>query len=419
MLNDIRRIGDTVDSKESLPPYKVEHSKEILKNASGYLHRVIDEEKYEFNVSYEDNFLVSASPYFKTASEIFAVSIAEVSTFWNDQRSHRAVKKYLQEQKGQKRKITRLFVFKNPYEANSYKNIMQANFNAYGRGLGGVFVCSSETYSNLISKIDIDRSFSNKILNQDFGILGYTYENNKLYLEAVLDPVNMKISKINIDDLKFIYRKEFIGLFNDLLEVSEGEFSQDNIILRWSEGIYNSNERWANCLKTIFENHDPMYYHKVVFKCEKENKDNLNDMLIDIVSLFENKKQILNIASIKLLKREYVGAVDGRFHGMLSVNEDFDFILMIKFFSKDDLVKYYKNELHSVYREEVYSKLNPNVVSLFKKMNSHETQSEKSSIYKKIEKMMTPFISRFDGSVHEPIRKIVEKNGISFGKLGR
>lgn len=112
-----------------------------------------------------------------------------ISTFWNDDKSYAAVSKYLKAQEGKSRRVIRLFVFRTPQDANSFRNIIQANWNSYANGtLGAVLLCSVETYERLLMRMSQgNTNFVRDLQGRDFGLLGYGTRNQGDYLFAVLD----------------------------------------------------------------------------------------------------------------------------------------------------------------------------------------------------------------------------------------
>ncbi|MFS8083858.1 MAG: TIR domain-containing protein [Ginsengibacter sp.] len=417
ILDDIRKLGDLIGKRKTVLPYKEKHLKEALYRAKSEISAVIDKDIFKKMVSYEDNFLTAASPYFGTANTIAAISIARISTFWTDQSAHEAVARYLHEQSGHDRKVTRLFVFDSPIDANDFKNILHANFLSYGRNGGGVFITSNLIYKQLLSQISRNHNFLSKVIDQDFGVLIYSGQ-DEVHLYASLNSKELYIERIEQSQFEISSLKAFLSLFKSLLGIEEGEVDEDLGVARWSSSLYKDSTSLAIMLKSLFPDLTGKMLH-IVFVDANGNYEAVKECLRNLKIKFELESENLAINSIWLHERHDIRPYDGRYHGALLISREYDFAVGVEFENEDALKKYYQHPIHSVEREAVYTAIDPSLRTRFEKLSKLKTErgteSCQATIFSEIEEIIGKKIIRLDLRTDDPISDLVKRPGIPFG----
>jgi len=417
VFDHIRVLGDYLDNYVDGEPYKIDHLSEAIKKARGEVSQIVHKNLFKRRISYEDNFLRTAIPYYKAAKTISAVSIADISTFWEDPDVHDSVDNYLQLQSSDEQTVVRLFVFKNPVKANSFKNILQANYRAYGKNGGGVFLCSYKSYKKLLPDISTDRAFLRSIDGRDFGVLTYNFDNPKRILSAILDAQELVFEKLSPEEGSYNSFESFSLYLNSLLRIPEGEFQHN--CLRWSNDFYKDQVLLSEGLKNVFPDESGPILHLLMIDSSNQNHTELKNFLHSIKSKFEKNKDQLKIVNIWLRERTSVFASDGRFNGTIKLNETYDFVLGIEFNNENALNDYYRHKMHSIEREKLYCILNPELGVQFEMLNDLQgqkhTNGQRRSIYEQIELDISPFLIRLDVQQYDNIENIVNIKGIPFG----
>ena len=420
IFEDIRKLGDYLSSYENSEPYKIEHLHEALKRTRNELSQLVHHDGYKRRVSYEDNFIQAANPYFRTAKKIEAISIASVSTFWDNPEVYNSVVKYLRDQSGDNQDVVRLFVFRNPAEANYFKNILQANYRSYGVGRnGGVFLCSIESYDKILMEISRDRNFLRSIQGRDFGRLQYENENEDYSLIAILDAQQLEFERIHVDDGYYVSLESFSSYMQSLLSIPEGESDKEKFCLRWTGDFYKNPGKFAYGLEQIFDGEYGPIMHLVLVKTNKKNHNEVKECLHKLKAKFEGAEDELELHTIWLRERKDVLAHDGRFLGPLITNKTYDFALGVEFENERALQSYYQHKMHSVEREALYISLEPQCSEIFLGLSELQkapgTEAEVLLEFSKIEKTMKKYITRLDVRLHERIKDIVHIPGSPFG----
>ncbi|MBO0936082.1 toll/interleukin-1 receptor domain-containing protein [Fibrella sp. HMF5335] len=373
-LDKIRKIGDIVESegkREYLRKYTTGYFEKRLERTVNEMESVI-KDSFSLNVSYEQNFLETAKPYFESANRIFAVSLIGVSTFWTDTNTPNPIKKsYLKAQNGEGREIVRLFVFAEPREVNHYKNVLQANYNEYGRNKekGGVLVCSYSKYEILMNKWFYgDNGQILSIKDQDFGILIYEQDHmdELLVHEAILSNGQMNIKHIDFSDPIYESRTQFISD----LQKKEKELEELGII-RWEDKLYDDPNAFSNALTALFKQSTNVrdIIHSIYFKVPNsvEIKIEFEKILLDFQNILDTNKKYYKIINTYFRSKADLPweVTDGRTGGKLRISKAYNYSFTIIFSNRAALLDYYSDEMHSKIRRKLYTLLNPEVSPLF------------------------------------------------------
>lgn len=419
IFDDIRILGDYLDEYENSETYKMEHLRDALRRARSEVSQIVHKDGFKRKVSYEDNFLRTASPYFRAAKSIAAISIAEVATFWDDPEVHDSVNNYLEQQSSPNQNVVRLFVFSNPVEANYFKNILQANYRAYGKNGGGVFLCSRDAYTNILLEISRDRNFLRLIEDRDFGVLTYKADSDEHNVSAILDAQELAFETLTQNTGYYNSYESFLSYMQSLLRIQEGEAGGESPCLRWSNDFYKYPDRFSKGLEKIFHNEYGPILHLVLVKSNKKNYEEVKECLHLLKAKFESEEEELDVRSIWLRERKDIFAHDGRFLGRLITNKVYDFVLGLEFENEKALQNYYQHKMHSVEREILYITLDKDIKSSFDRLNKlqnkHGTETEIEQVFSEIEKTMKKHLIRIDVRLHEKIENIVKLKGVPFG----
>lgn len=416
--NNIRLIGDTLQ-KSILPPIqKRNHVSNILKKAKQDIISLLESNEYKTNVTIEENFLESATPYYQYAESIYAISITGVSTFWTEEKALTSKEKYLNAQSGIDREVVRLFVFQNPNELNSYKNILHANYLQYGRGKGGVFICSEDSYKKLISIISRDRRFTERCLDQDFAILRYKNEKGFSFMEAALDTTELKMSDISMDNFEYSTQKETVEILKSFLTIEEGEYNSEFKIFRWSNREYKKESSLEKAINYIF----PVSNEEMIHLLCVDSSDcttNVTSSLENLKSNLDREAESLGIIKTWIGTSNSLNAVDGRFHGKLEIDDCYDLILAMHFDSRASAQAYYTHRIHSIERQALYEAINPDSKVLYQKIEdlgiSNKSRNIRIEICEQIEKLLSSNIKRMDFISTDSASAIVKRKGLPFG----
>jgi hypothetical protein len=410
----IREIGDTIkpDQLGKLQNRQKEYAIQELKVLRENLSQLFENDgnSYEKNVSYESNFLTQASPFFKCASVIYAVSLVKISSFWTSEAMRDAVISYLRKQSDGNKPVYRLFVFESPEQANHYKNVLEANYSHYGKVNGGIFICSYDTYKNTLRAFDSD-------LSTDFGILvDRDCEGNTVYFEALVDTKKFTIRKFDLKN--HIRFQQFIQSLEEWSLLREGEIN-DLKVLKWSPKFLDKKTptEWTNALSKVFSHWEHEVTHIVLLKANDSNKAEVYAKLLDVKERFSQYSNDYKINSIKALSHVRVSELDARFGGKLHMTHKFDFILIETFSNIPNLKTYYAHERHSEQRQILYEILNPEVKSLFEDMKKEKDEEIVLVMYEKIEQAMKAYFWRLDFIDNTPIEVIAQQKGSEFEKF--
>lgn len=405
--DDIRRLGDLIQQSNNLHDYKYTQFVKKISKLNSDLSNIVND-VYETNVSYEDNFLKDASPYFKFASNIHAVSIVNVSTFWTDRKAQNAAILYLEAQSDLDKNVIRLFVFETPRQIHYYKNILRKNFNYYVQAKSnninlnsGVLVCSRKSYQKLLTdEINYYPISSNKIFDQDFGILTYDSALNKHSLEATLDSTDFKVKRIELSEENT--RKSFVDLLNYIVSLKDTNLALSKYRVAILTGnIFENNSKWDSMVDSLFNDYNTSdIFHVIYFNINKNKQKSFETIIGKFISDIESKRtnEEIKFKSISLRRfKKIINARDYKTNGDLKFHGQFNYSLSIVFKNQQDLESYYNDSLHSEVREIIYVLLNNDTKRLFTKTRQKGIGvSDRKKIFAEIEDLVSNFIFRVD-----------------------
>ena len=126
----------------------------------------IKNNQYNTDVGIEKNFLIRAKAIFENSTKVYAASVDKISTFWEKKSNYILARDYI---KSQPKNTIRVFIFSSAKEANKYVNILHTHHMQYGQDngkcsrQGGVFICSRDSYSKLLSQFLIENTFLSRV----------------------------------------------------------------------------------------------------------------------------------------------------------------------------------------------------------------------------------------------------------------
>lgn len=405
--DDIRRVGDLVQNNHNLHSYKSEQFEKKIKKLHSDLSKIINDD-YETNVSYEENFLRDASPYFKFASKITAVSIVNVSTFWTDRKAQNAAISYLRTQSEPNKDVIRLFVFETRRQVHFYKEILRRNFNFYVQAkvnnhnlLSGVLLCSRKTYQRIITReMQYDSTAGNNIFEQDFGILTYETQSNKHSLEATLNSTNFKVKKIHLEDE--MARDNFVRFMDAIVSYKDNNYSMQQYgIAKLNGNIFEDEAKWNIMVDKLFEGQNTSdIFHVIYFKVRPDITAPFEELMGKFISTIEQKKLNgeLNVKAISLRKFKKIdNARDHKTNGELRIKNNYNYALNLVFANQESLQQYYHDAYHSQVREELYILLNPATKKQFAKLATKNiSEDSKQYLFEEIESLVGSLVLRVD-----------------------
>ena len=134
LSKDLQKVKSAVLTNEIVPRFKAEIIGRVLRNALDEI-RYLSSDVFRFDIGVERNFLFRAEPLFQNASEIDAISLSSVSSFWLDPLAQALARQYTKSQPSATR---RLFVLDSEKEFDQYIAIFNLHYETYGKD-GGDF----------------------------------------------------------------------------------------------------------------------------------------------------------------------------------------------------------------------------------------------------------------------------------------
>jgi hypothetical protein len=110
LSKELKKINSAVLSNDIIPKFKAEILRRVLRNTLDEI-RHLSSDIFRFDISVERNFLFRAEPLFQNATEIDAISLSSVSSFWLDPLAQALSRQYTKSQPSATR---RLFVLREP-----------------------------------------------------------------------------------------------------------------------------------------------------------------------------------------------------------------------------------------------------------------------------------------------------------------
>jgi hypothetical protein len=420
IFHDIRSIGDSTIEKRKAFLYQQSYASRIIRNAKDELRSILSDGPFEIEIGLEKNFLNRAVPIFDASKKIYAISIADISSFWIDRKNTELAYDYIRRQTG--KEVYRLFVFSTPEQVVSFKNVLQANHRTYGGKSGGVFICSYDTYHSFISSIATHGKFFRDIHREDFGVLVFNPEQEeKEYVEAILDEYALKFRPFSPKNVAKSSRLQFMRAMENLSLIDEGGFGTEFDIYRWNDDTYDKADVLASVLSILFNEECSEVYHYVFIRGDEA----VGRVLQELRLKFCKQKEDLHISKVNVFKTTEVMAIDGNYGGVLRVGFDelseFNYVLYVEFEDKDALKHYYNHPIHSVERELLYVEINPDVEPLYHQARAVQKSkgtacSEVRDLYQQIEEKMKFYLFRLDIQRRIPFSYMAELHGIAIGE---
>lgn len=168
LSKDLQKIKSAVLTNKIDPRFKAEIIGRVLRNALDEI-RYLSSDVFRFDIGVERNFLFRAEPLFQNASEIDAISLSSVSSFWLDPLAQALARQYTKSQPSATR---RLFVLDSEKEYDQYIAIFNLHYETYGKD-GGVLITSMNGYLELLNEIVPSAASQQKYMSHDFGILRF------------------------------------------------------------------------------------------------------------------------------------------------------------------------------------------------------------------------------------------------------
>jgi len=418
ILKGLRSLCDSVQNKKDTLVHQQNYLVDLVKNIEEEFSTMLGSIDFKIELGLEKNFLTRATPIFRGGDEIYAVSIADVSNFWINTDIIRMAEEYIDSQSG--KKVVRLFVFTSPDQLNKFRNVLQANYNAYGRDQGGVFVMSMDNYNSFMKEKELP--FLKDPRKEDFGVLVFNNENLKRqeHLLARLTATFLEFRSFNPKALSSGPVMKVADKMKSLLTtIKEGQLGTEFNILRWSDKYSNNLSEYSAVLEKLFSRQEQEALHMVFVKGD----ETIGDILLDVQNKFYKHRDELGMTEIWVNKILKVQAQDGRYGGALHIGDGkYDYLFVMKFPNRATLERYYSHTFHSEYRETLYTAIEPAVEKMYQQ--AHELIQEKGvlspeviDIFHKIEKAMSPeHICRYDTTRYDPIYNIVLQPGIPVAK---
>lgn len=374
--------------------------------------------RYQADVGLGRHFLLRAGPLFGKASRIYATSLDTVSTFWTNPDNKAEAGEYLRHQApgGQ---AMRLFVFSDADTAHKHCKVIDAHMQSYRH----VYLCSMPFYKTLLRRLIPAGGSVDQLLNRDFAVLGYGADNNFThYLFAELSSRSLSYQQITLDNPNKISYRAIIDLFERWQHISPGQFDdQDAQVLRWESKIWKDQDPWAKVLRTMFNERTSDAIHMVFFRPDQHNESSLRKWLADIKKRLAtpDSGESQSMMAKYGINRIWIGRKmrnqqvrDKIYGGRISTTPDHaeQYVLIMRFNTEDELTRFYSDDVHSLIRKEVFSKLDRRIKILYDATESGPlAQGEnKATAYEAIEAFAEKFIHRRDYLDDEMIEEMVK-----------
>ncbi|MFI4855488.1 MAG: hypothetical protein ACIAQF_10995, partial [Phycisphaerales bacterium JB065] len=393
--------------------------------ASQLVEATIDEtskvvkEDYSENLSTGAQFLVRARKIFQPAESVLAVSVDAVSTFWTDFKNRSAAYQYLQ---SQSENTKRLFVFHSADAAHNYGRILDEHNKKYGN----VFVTTLEHYRRFLKEWGAPEDVLT--IKKDFAILDYAggSSGKSASLLATLDDHKLFFKRLagfdGITGGGWVER--FRSQFDRMSMLDPSCLDSNKTILRWSHLFWN-NKLWPDRLRELFgDDRKSDVFHLVFFKggsADESRVEKLNKVYSALRKRQRNGwKDRFGMLDVWIGRREHWAAppIDGRLGGEISVDAgpEFEFVIIMKFSSREGLREYYQDKEHSKLREQLYTSFDDRLKVLYevglpgtRQPDSPEAEHQRKLVYECIESLAIRTIERFDFRDDRSIDQMTEE----------
>jgi hypothetical protein len=371
---------------------------------------------YEVNLGTEYDFLKRAKPLFGSASSIYATTVSSVSSFWTDKENKGQAIKYLLAQNG---KVIRIFIFDKPDSLIRYREILDANFEQYGKE-GAVFITSKQLYlENIVGSFCTNEEAKSKLLGVDFAILEYA---SSARLFAWLRGQYLGFKDAENPHTEFqVDANNFSALLDKMASICNTGFCKKYGVVRWDKDKSNDKDFLVSCVDDLFGTMLGDLSHIVLIK-------DLNNKLASTVARVKHNITILTeqygeseitfkCNDIWFGENILINGRDKVYGGELIHNQDYKYMLYMRLPTKNDLEQWYYLEGHSDLRKQLYCKLVSSVSELYDDMddimNSEDTiglDQKKiiSGIYDDIEDNIRNKLTRMDFQYSESPKSLVD-----------
>jgi hypothetical protein len=394
-----------------------------LQNVNDELSSMV-KENYRSKVGKGSNFLMRAKPVFENASQIYAVSLDVISSFWvsHNISNQKLARDYLITQP---ENTVRLFVFSNPDNAHNYVTVLNTHARKYGQE-GRVFICSFDAYESLINEFTkSDTSKQSMLLKTDFAILEYSNNtgNNTSIYKATLDRHFFTVVKSPDSEPLPLDTTDIKNVFAELSSLKPGQIDSDYQVMRWEIDLQTKKKQWADSLSEIFKDRESDVIHLVFFAQHafqgSDAKEKLRIKIRDVKSILEelreDKNHHIQCKDVWFGEYHIASANDARTNGLICNGESqkFPYLLMMRFANKTSLASWYRFDKHSDLRRKLFESFNSEIADLFTqideivRLNPHDVQV--SNIYSDIEQHASDYMCRRDYQEDETIIDIVER----------
>jgi TIR domain len=401
--------------------YLNELAQAIIQNVNDELSSLVNE-NYESTVGEGSNFLMRAKPVFENASQIYAISIDSVSSFWvgRDVFNQRRARDYLRTQPAN---TIRLFVFANPDSAHNYCTILNTHAKIYGNE-GRVFLCSLHSYQEIVNEFSDSDSLEDKWFRNDFAVLEYSDTRGKStsVYKATLDGKLFKVKR-SMKGFPPVDTSEVKRVFSNLSRLNPGEIDPSYQVMRWQIDLQAEMELWAQKLRELFVDRERDVIHLVFFaehafqdiNAKEELRKKIRDVKSILDDLKEDNSHHIHCKDVWFGEFHVAPANDSRTNGRIRNDESrkFPYLLFMRFANKKSLDQWYKDDKHSDVRRKLFESFNPEIAALFTQIDEIATANPSdvniSTIYDQIEEHVSNYMGRRDYKEAETIIDIVEK----------
>ncbi len=414
MLRQLNQTAVAINSVDEKPAFIQQIAQAVVSTVGEEMRQLVNE-RYQRDISIEQNYVHRALPLFSQATQLMAVSIAGVSTFWVDPSTRPAAIRYAACHAG--REAYRLFVFRTPRELNYFKNVLTVNSDFYGNE-GGVFVCSFESYVALFKQPSI--GFLRVSLDSDFGLLNVPVENGEnAWVKAELDNDNFRFEFVAPNNSHRV--DELLKQFKTWRSLRPGDVHQRDLVLRWDNTFSTDPQRLASAMESVFPNRDRSVCHLVLIsKAEQQVANEVIWPLRHQAAEFEGARPHSSWTGVRVSDAELV-ASHGNSNLPLNRSSQFEYLLKVSFDSSKQLQDYYRDTHHRDSRRKLYEGIAPETRVLFEQLEAIaatgdvSTVSERLKIWNAIENIVSQKLIRIDFKDEEPFAILVLEPGFHFG----
>lgn len=403
---ELREIGRILIANPDTELFRAEIVGNVIEKTKQEVKGILGE-RYNIDIGLERAFLIRATPLFQNAEKIYAVSYDKISTFWKNPTLKEVAKDYLRNHKPH---VIRLFVFSTPLEAHKYIRILHAHAEHYNRE-GAVLMCSADNYVKIVEEVTNQEAEVSILLREDFGVLDF---GNKL-VEATLSETELKFSSIKESAATRINHRKFVELMEGFRQLPPGESDEKYGVLRWHPDFLNSLKgKWADTLKRLFPSPLRDAFH-LVFFTTKNGGPEARNKIAEIKDKLANLDAEVRPKEIWFGKLTFVEARDNRYGGTLKAEDDYPFVLLMRFDSLKQLKEYQDKLEHSDIRHSLYGSFDERIQNLYHFMEGlEERDSRRRKLFEVVEDLSNQYMVRMDYVDDTDISSIVIRRWYPF-----